>query len=265
MFTRKPLTKNRLFIYHMLRRARLSHSPLSINYLWDAHDVLERLERLSQENGKVGLTALVIKATGDLLGEHPRLNTRLFRGLSRLPLVSYRHVSCSTVVARKDSTGEEILLPLVIRNVNQLSVRQIQEQLTYYKTASLENLEQQTGVAKSKNLPDWLMYWIHRRFRSDPVFTEKQIGSTYAVSALVHRNSGAVAGHTPVIQTSFFPGNIEERVVPYRGEPAIRKMLTFTIVVDHCVVDGSDIYQAGFSLQEKLLSVDYLMAKVDSP
>ena len=81
MFTRKPLTKNRLFIYHMLRRARLSHSPLSINYLWDAHDVLERLERLSQENGKVGLTALVIKATGDLLGEHPRLNTRLFRGL----------------------------------------------------------------------------------------------------------------------------------------------------------------------------------------
>ena len=265
MFSRKPLTKNRLFIYHLLRRARFSHSPLSINYLWDAHDVLERLQRLSQENDKVGLTALVIKATGDLLNEHPRLNTRLFRGLFRLELVSYNHVSCSTVVARKDDTGEEILLPLVIRNVNKLSVRQIQEQLTYCKTASLEKLEQQTGVAKSNKLPDWLMYWVHQRFRSDPVFTEKQIGSTYAVSALVHRNSGAVAGHTPVIQTCFFPGNIEERVVPYRGQPAIRKMLTFTIVVDHCVVDGSDIYQAGFSLQEKLRSVDYLMKKLDSP
>ena len=266
MYSIKKLSSNRLFIYHLLRRSLKHHCPITAVYDWDIEEVYSYIQAQKSEPDSIGMTALVIKATGDTLKALPRLNSRLFHTLFGKPfLVNYDHVSCATVVARMNAQGEETLMPLILKNTDQLSIREIQHQLEHYKSTELGALEKEAGRDKLSKLPGWLVKLLHYKFRSDPKFTEDKIGSTYAVSSVIQHGTGVIAGHAPSNQTSFYPSVIDDKVMVVDREPVVRTCLTFGISVDHYVVDGRDMIQAAAAVQEKVTSLEYLKAKLDKP
>ena len=264
MFSLKEMSSNRLFIYHLLRRSLRYHCPITACYEWDIQEVFDEMANHRNGDNPIGMTALTIKAMGDVLKEEPRLNARLFYSFFGRPRIAmYDHVSCSTVVARMNPAGEEVLLPLVVKNVDQLSIREVQAQLSDYKTQDLGALEAKTQGAKPKKLPAFIVKLLHYRFRTDPAFTEKMVGSTFAVSSVIQTDTGLVAGNTPANQTALFPTVLTDRVVVHEGVLTVRKVLGIGLAVDHYIVDGRDVVRAAASLQSKLTSVDYFRSKLD--
>ena len=264
MFSLKNLSSNRLFIFHLLKRSQSFHCPISAGYEWDVQEVFDEMAVHRERGEELGMTAFIIKAMGDVLKEEPRLNARLFYSFWGTPRIAmYDHVSCSTVVARTNSAGEEILIPMVIKNVDQLSIRDIQAMLSEYKNTDLEALEAHTSKAKPKNLPHFIIKLLHYRFRTDPAFSEKIVGSSFAVSSVIQTDTGLCSGHAPSNQTSLFPMMLSDRVVVHDGKPAVRKVLGIGLVTDHFIVDGRDVIRAAGLLESKMRSVAYFRSKLD--
>jgi pyruvate/2-oxoglutarate dehydrogenase complex dihydrolipoamide acyltransferase (E2) component len=249
MFESRKLSSNRTFIYHLLQRAQRYHCPITSTAHWDVTDTLARIERDRARGRSVGFVSFFIKATGLVLQKHPRFNDRLFHRWFRRPrTVRFDEISCNTVVARDGPGGEEILLPAVLRKVDQMSVEAIQDEIRRYKMTPLGDLPIVRDLGKISVMPRWLIRLMHRRFLRDPKFLIEKVG-TYGVSALPHKNSGAVSHFTPVTQTSFFPTNFEDRVVPIEGQPTVRTMVVCAVVADHFVVDGLDLQRMGMDLK----------------
>jgi len=252
LFKIRPLSPNRTFIYHLMQRAMRFHSPITFTAHWDVTDTLARIEKERAGGRSVGLISYFIKATSLVMQKHPRFNDRLFHRWFRRPrVVRFDEISCNTVVARQGPNGEEILLPAVFRRVDELSVEAIHDEIRRYKTADLADLPVVKRMGAVAKMPRWLIRLMHRKFLRDPQFLIDKVG-TYGVSAMPHFNSGAVSGFTPTTQTSFFPTNIEDRVVPVDGKPAIRKMMVCTVVADHFLVDGLDLQRMGMALKALL-------------
>ena len=115
------------------------------------------------------------------------------RSSADLRIAMYDHVSCSTVVARMNPAGEEVLLPLVVKNVDQLSIREVQAQLSRLQNTRPRCVGGKDQGAKPKKLPAFIVKLLHYRFRTDPAFTEKMVGSTFAVSSVIQTDTGLVA------------------------------------------------------------------------
>lgn len=261
----EPLSANRTFIYHLMRRAMRYHSPITATAELDITDTLARIERERARGRSVGLVSLFIKATAQVLRDHPRFNQRLFHSMFGRPkLATFDEISCNTVVARRATEGgEELLIPMVLRQVDTMSVDQIQAEIRRYKTTPLSELQAVAQVNRVSTLPRWLIRLLHWKFRRDPKFLISKVG-TYAVSALPHRGSGAVSVFTPTTQTAFFPTAIQEQVVVVNGEPAVRTMLLCTVTADHFVVDGLDIQRMGADLKSLVEDPQHLLGEEEA-
>ena len=156
----------------------------------------------------VGLVAAFIKATALCLKKYPRLNQRLFHGFFGVPrLVSFDEISCNTVVGRESAAGEPILLPMVLRNVDAMSVSEIQTTIRHYKTGPLEEIEAVGKLKKISKLPlDESTAAL--AFRRERDFHLKCWN--HAVSALPTRGD-CTSTFTPVAQTAFFPPLFKNR------------------------------------------------------
>ena len=198
---------------HLPSLAALAPLPLPNHRMLrvDIQEVFDEMANHRNGDNPIGMTALTIKAMGDVLKEEPRLNARLFYSFFGRPRIAmYDHVSCSTVVARMNPAGEEVLLPLVVKNVDQLSIREVQAQLSDYKTQDLGALEAKTCGAKPKKLPAFIVKLLHYRFRTDPAFTEKNGWvDLCCFSSVIQTDTGLVAGNTPANQTALFPDGFD--------------------------------------------------------
>jgi len=256
----EPLTANRTFIYHLMRRAMRFHSPITATILLDITDTLARIERERGLGRRVGLTALFIKATAQVLHEHPRFNQRLFHTFWGRPrLATFDEISCNTVVARESvASGEGLLIPLVLRHVDRMSVDDIQAEIRRYKSTPLGELEAVAQLNRISKLPRWLIPLLHWKFRRDPRFLIEKVG-TYGVSALPHRTSGVVSGYTPTTQTAFFPTAIQDQVIAIDGKPVVRTTLLCTVTADHFVIDGLDVQSMLATLKQLMEAPDELL------
>ncbi len=255
----QKLSSNRSFIYHLLRRSARFHVPIMATARIDITDTLARIERDRAKGRSVGLVALFIKATAMTLAEHPRFNERLFHTWWGSPRrVQFDEISCNTVVARDGASGEELLIPMVLRQADTLSVEAIHDRLRQAKQQPLAEMPATTQLAKISTLPRWLIRLLHFRFRSSPGFLIEKVG-TYGVSALLHQGSGAVATFSPSTQTSFFPTSIEDQMVVIDGVPTVRTLLLCSVTADHYLVDGLDVQRMGLSLKEKVEQPEVLL------
>ena len=259
------LSPNRTFIYHLLRRSVRFHTPITVTAALDITETLARIERERARGRRVGLVSLFIKATAQALVEHPRFNQRLFHGLFGRPrIATFDETSCNTVVAREASEGgEELLIPMVLRHVDTMSVDEIQDEIRRYKSTPLPELRAVAKNSRISKLPRWLIKLLHWKFRRDPKFLISKVG-TYGVSALPHRESGVTSTFTPTTQTVFFPTSIEDRVVAIDGQPVVRTMLLCTVTADHFVIDGLDMQRMGRTLK-RMVEDPSLLLGVEEP
>jgi pyruvate dehydrogenase E2 component (dihydrolipoamide acetyltransferase) len=148
-------------------------------------------------------TDLLVKLIGFTLREHPRLNSSWING----DIQFNRDVNIGIAVA----TDQGLIVP-VIRQADRASVREI--------AAQRKDL-----VERAQNRK------LHPVDISDGTFTISNLGmyNVDIFNAIVNTPQAAILA----------VGRIAERVVPLKGQPAVRPMLTVSLSCDHRVVDGA--------------------------
>ena len=260
MYEAKSLTNNRVFIYHFLKRTQRFHCPMTAVLRIDVTDTIQRIEELRAEGHKVSFIAYLCKATAKTIEQHPRLNHRLYHSFfGRKIETTFDHISCGLLVAREDPNGEEVLLQLVLKTPNEMSVEEIHQAIKDNKATPLEDLESYKKLQKVRTLPRFLIPFIHFLFRSNPKHTAQNY-STYGLSSVMQPDSIIVGGHTPSNQTTFFPTSLRDEVLAIDGEPKVRKVLIVGFSTDHFVVDGMDVQRATNTIRKYLENPETLLS-----
>jgi pyruvate/2-oxoglutarate dehydrogenase complex dihydrolipoamide acyltransferase (E2) component len=244
-------TKNRQIVGDLMTRAKKFHMPVSATSELDVTELLARIEREKAAGRTIGLAAYFAAATAKLLVQQPRLNHHLFTDVfGRKKEVEFDEISCTIVVQRKSLRGEEILLPLVLRRTDTMTVDQIQAQVREHKQIDLEELKQFKGLQKVKKMPALALKYFSFKARTDPEFYLKYFG-TYGLSSLVSHGGSAFTMSTIAnTAVAFFPGTIKDRPVVVRGEIVPRTIMNFGFVFDHFLIDGMDMARAVEGLRE---------------
>ena len=258
MYTSNPLSNNRVFIYHLLRRMRKFNCPMSGTFHFDVTDLYRKIKELKKEGKSIGLVSCLVKATSLSLEKHPRLNNRIFHGLFGKKEVTYDSINCGLAAVRTDPKGEEVVIPIIVKNANDLSIEKIHKMIKDNKSMPLEELESYEWLQRSRRLPRFLIPFVHYLFRSNPKYSAKN-SSTYAISSIMEEDSGLVASHSPANQTTFFPLSIKDLPTVHEGEIKIRKNLVLTFCVDHFLVDGMDVQRCGKTIKDFLEKPDELL------
>lgn len=250
-FRELPFTKNRELIADLMARARRFHMPVNATCEFDVTALRARLKRERSRGRVLGFEAFLTAATSRLLEQLPRLNRHLFTSLlGRRREIEFDEISCTLVVRRKAPTGEDILLPLVLRHSNRLTVAAIEEQVRFHQQAELGRLEQFQALERVKRLSRTALRYFSYKARSDPAFYLRYFG-TYGMSTLVSLNGAAFTMST-IANTgvAFFPGTIKERPVAVRGKIVARTIMDFGFVFDHYLIDGLEMHRACEGLRD---------------
>jgi pyruvate/2-oxoglutarate dehydrogenase complex dihydrolipoamide acyltransferase (E2) component len=248
MFTSETFSKQRLVVYDLLNRAKRNHCTVTGAFEWDVTDTLTRISAMQEAGDPISLTSFMVKATATILERHPRLNDRVFYGLRGPRRVRFGEISCNLVLLREGKDGKQLIMPVVLRHVDQRSIHEISQEIHDLQTQPLEALAPMKMRTKLKRVPRLALRFFDYKVTTDPGFYEKRFG-TYALSALLHHGSGAIGGTPVTTQTCFYPTNIQERPVVRDGEIVIRQMMLFGLAVDHFIVDGLESLTAARELK----------------
>jgi pyruvate/2-oxoglutarate dehydrogenase complex dihydrolipoamide acyltransferase (E2) component len=254
-----PRSANRDAIYDLLTRAKRYHATLTNTLDLDVGPLYAALERARAAGRVVGFIPSLVKATSLLMVKYPRLNHHLFHGLFRRYEVDFEEVSANLVLMRKGEGDEKILLPLVLRHSDRMTVDEITTTIVHHMTAPLESLEQFAAIQRVKKLPRLALRWFSYKCRSDHRHYLKYFG-TYGFSPLLHEDVRGVAesnlgvsGHSIANTASvFFPFSVRDKPIAVAGRVELQKTLAIIIGIDHFVVDGYDAVLAGLYLQKLL-------------
>lgn len=248
-----PVSKNRHFIIDLLRRAQKFHCPVTTSWQMDVTSLNEARIGERIDGRPLGMTALLVKATALTLKAHPRLNHHLFTGLLRRREVAFGTVDCTLIVMRRGRGGERILLPLLLREADKMSVQEIQKIIDHHRSARLEDLPQFRAIARLRSLPRVMLSWFSYKSRSDPAFYRRYFG-TYGMSEMAVADFGPRGGNVVANTASAFViGPLFAMEQPGPQGRRIRMMQGISLVSDHYIIDGIDIL-AGMRTLERLLA-----------
>ncbi|PIQ25819.1 hypothetical protein COW36_22015 [bacterium (Candidatus Blackallbacteria) CG17_big_fil_post_rev_8_21_14_2_50_48_46] len=162
--------------------------------------------QLKQEGIKLTYLPFVIKAVASALKAHPSLNASLEEARQELVLKKYYHLGIAT------ASPQGLLVP-VIPNADQLSIKQLALEIDRLSSAVRD------GKAKAEEL-------------RGSTFTITNIG---AIGGLI---SAPIINYPEVAILGF--NKIYQKPVVYQGEIVPRWVCTFSLSVDHRVVDGAE-------------------------
>ena len=239
-------TKNREAIYGLLTRAKKYHCTCASVHEFDITPLLEELKRARSDGRTISLNACLIKATGLVLKRYPSLNRHLFHGIFRKYIVEFEDISCNYIMGRTEGR-EIILLPVIINQSDQLTLEQIDEIIKYHKDTPLEQLPQIKGIERMKRSPLIAMKYFSYKCRSDHRFYRQYFG-TYGLSSMIFEGEDGIKEGKTGIATqcaantcaAFLVSSVSDEPVVLNGEIVSRKVLTFSLLMDHYVIDAHD-------------------------
>jgi hypothetical protein len=251
-----PFTKNRLFIYDLLTRAKRFHCSVNGVFEFDVADLLAAISHARLSGRPASLVAALVRATSLLLEKFPRLNHHLFHGpFGRKTEVEFDEISCTLVLMRRGERRERILLPLTLRRSNTLSVEEVQAEIQRCKQAPLDDLPQVAAIRRLERMPRLALSWFSYKARSDWRFYLRHFG-TYGLSSLVTRGWGGTSAATLANTASaFLPGTLAPKPVVRDGKVEVRPVLSVLFVADHYIVDGN----------EMLIAMKHLRRLIETP
>jgi pyruvate/2-oxoglutarate dehydrogenase complex dihydrolipoamide acyltransferase (E2) component len=259
-FREIPSRGSREIVNDLLVRAKRFHVSVNGTAEMDVTALRDRLRQTRRAGREVSLSAYLVKATALLLQEQPHLNRHLFTTFwGGRRVVQFDRIVCTLVVARRgpasdenEGLREEILLPFLIADPEQLSLDEIERRIRAQRTTPLDELPEAKLVARIDKMPSIVRRFVSFKARSDPRFYLKTFG-TYGLSSLVrvggHGVGGATLANTGV---AFLPGSIIKAPRVIGGEILIREVLTFGVVFDHLLFDGIQMLRATERLSELL-------------
>lgn len=257
------LTPNRLLIHDLLVRARRFHAPVTASVELDVTETRARFQAERRAGRRVGLTTYLIRATAMLVREAPVLQRHLFTTwYGKKREVTFDQISCTLIVARKGPTGETMLLPVLIRDVDRRSWEELDQLVTDHRDRPLEELEQYQALERVKRAPRLALTWFSYKARSDPEFYSRYFG-TYGLSSLVDPGGPANAMSTYAnTAVAFLPSTLRKRPWVHRGQIVPREILNMSVVIDHNLVDGAEALRLGHRMRDLIEQPDLVLGPV---
>lgn len=257
-----PFTKNRQLVSDMLTRARRFHAPVMGSLELDVTETRARLRAEKREGARVGFLSYLVRVTAMLVKERPVLQRHLFTTwYGRKREVEFDSISCTLIVARRDRNGEHVLFPLVIRDVDRLTIAEIDAIIAEHRDRPIEELPQFQALERAKRAPRLALTWFSYKARSDPDFYQRYFG-TYGLSSLIDVG-GAVNALTAYANTAiaFLPSSLKMRPWVYRNEIAPREILNMSLVLDHNLVDGGESLRIVHRLRDLIEKPDLVLGR----
>lgn len=227
-------------------------SEADITLAWERIIELRRSLRIA-----VSPHAYVLYCVARVLNEFPELNS--YRRGRRL--ITFDDVDIGTTVERRlPGTGHRYAAGFVMRSVQAMSLADINWRLR--TVTRMDPAEDETAALRRKfaRLPGWVRWLLGRQVKADP-FRHKRIYGTVGVTSL--NIADAERPYHPIPPNPYTmtvaTGGLLNRAVPMAGGTVeMRKFLTFTMAVDHALVDGLLAVRAGRALVQMLESAQGL-------
>jgi pyruvate/2-oxoglutarate dehydrogenase complex dihydrolipoamide acyltransferase (E2) component len=254
-------TANRQLIHDLLLRARTFHAPVSANFELDITDLRARLQATARPARQWGLVSYVARATAIVVRKHPVLQRHLFTSwLGKKREVVFDRISCTLIVNRKASDGEDILFPLLIEDIDKMSIEEIDAFIARHRDGPFEELEQFKAMQRVRKAPRLALQWFSYKARSDPDFYLKYFG-TYGVSALFEPN-GALNAMSNYANTviAFLPTSMRQRPWVHEGKIVPREILNLAVVFDHNLIDGLAAKDVSHSIRDVFEKPDLVLS-----
>ena len=197
-----PFTGMRRAIAERMTESLQTMAQVTITTEADVTGLVEFVDRL-KTRADISYTAVLVKAVAAALKQHPILNSTLVGDEIRL----LDEINIGVGVA----LDEGLIVP-VIRNADRLSLAEIDRELKRLAAAA----------------------------RAGTLTVDEVTGSTFTISNL---GMYGVDAFTPIINPPEVAilgvGRITEKPAVYRGQVAVRSLMTLSLTFDHRVVDGA--------------------------
>ena len=96
---------------------------MSGTFHFDVTDLQDKINSLKREGRSIGLVSCLVKATSLSIEKFPRMNHRIFHTLFGKKEVKYESINCGLAATRVDPNGEEVIIPIILRGANNLTIR----------------------------------------------------------------------------------------------------------------------------------------------
>lgn len=208
----------------------------------EARELIRQYRR--QNKGELSFTAWMLKCIAQAISENKTVHA-VRKGKNRLVIFNDIDIS---IVIEKELRGEKIPLPLVIRKVNEKTLKDIHEEIKSAKDQVVAD-EQDYLLGENKfkwamkfyvSLPQFLRLFIWKRFiLRNPLLMKKMSGTVVVTSLGMMGNVRGWAIPVSLLPICFAMGSIVKKPGVVKKQIAIREYLYMTILIDHDVVDGA--------------------------
>jgi pyruvate/2-oxoglutarate dehydrogenase complex dihydrolipoamide acyltransferase (E2) component len=201
----------------------------------DVTDARERIRTIEEATGtKLSFTAFVVTCLATTVEERPHVQRyRDWRGR----IHEFEDVDVNVVVER-ETDGERIGVPHVIRRANRRTIRSIHDEIRRVKADTTPRPEARLASV-ARRLPGFLRRQIWRLPRWSPTRWRRLAGSV-AVTSVGMFGTGSGWAISPTNYTlQLTVGGIGTKPRLIDGELRSRELLSLTVTFDHDVVDGA--------------------------
>ena len=216
----------------------------------DVTDARERIRTIEAATGtKLSFTAFIVACLATTVAEKPHVQRyRDWRG----QIHEFEDVDVNVLIER-ETDGERVGIPHVIRQANERTVRSIHDEIRRVEAATTDRPE--PGLARlARRLPGFLRRQIWRLPQWFPSRWKRLAGSVAVTSVGMFGtgNGWAISPTNYTLQLTVGGIGTKPRLID--GELRSREFLSLTVTFDHDVVDGAPAARFVQRLGERLES-----------
>ena len=230
-----PFPKERKHTLFFLRYAK-SCSPVFIDTDVDMTKILKLQEETAEKTQtKYSIISYFIHAAARVIAKYPEANSSFSDGL--IPRVAQYNSVNAKFTMDKHIGKQRAVLSALVTDANKMSLRGIQNIITYYKKNEYEEIQEFGKIQKLHRLPLVLGQFVYNFLMSKLAKRDNLLG-TFSVSSLGHKpvNSFFSTGGTTL---TFGIGRIQSRPVVKDGQITIAPLMRLSMTFDHLVIDGA--------------------------
>jgi pyruvate/2-oxoglutarate dehydrogenase complex dihydrolipoamide acyltransferase (E2) component len=184
---------------------------------------------------KLSYISFIIYSISRVLESNPVANSAYRSGISP-KLVAYNSVNAKFTLD-KIINGTQAVVSAVISNSQTLSIKEIQDEINYYKNSNVDIDPKFKSIRLLHTIPLMISQLLFKYVMGIPKRSLEMQGS-FTISSLGHH---PVDSFVPMSLStlSFGVGQIRDRAIVCNGKIFVKPTLILNMVFDHRVIDGA--------------------------
>jgi pyruvate/2-oxoglutarate dehydrogenase complex dihydrolipoamide acyltransferase (E2) component len=259
-FKSERMTSIETYMYGLKKRAHEHHNLVFGTFPVDLTELTRLRKRYSKEVRAVTLLPLFVKAIALSVKQNPDANRILFKRFPfGLRIVRFSRVDVNLPITRKLG-GEWITFIGTLRDVDNMTVAQIQDELAKLQKGPAEQSPYIQKVVKLKKAPPFVATLFHWLMTRSPKFYLKNAG-TCSLTVLEGMRGDYFLSSGPT--TSLFClGGIGDEPVVRDGQVVVRKIAKVALGLDNYVISGLEGLNLARTFQQLCESGSFVEAEL---